>query len=58
MKVGRNNNLEVIEIVLGDLTNIIIDGPVPSAALTSILFTKGRTLANRHVATELHKNKN
>ena len=58
MKVGRNNNLEVIEIVLGDLTNVIIDGPVPSAALTSILFTKGRTLANRHVTTELHKNKN
>ena len=58
IKVGRNNNQEVIEIVLDDLTNVIIDGPVPSAALTSTLFTKGRTLANRHMATELYKNKN
>ena len=58
IKVGRNKNQEVIEIVLDDLTNVIIDGPVPSAALTSTLFTKGRTLANRHMATELYKNKN
>ena len=58
MKVGRNNVKEVIETVLGDLTNVMIDGPLPSAALTSMLFTEGRTLANLHVATELQNNEN
>ena len=56
MKVGRNNVKEVIETVLGDLTNVIIDGSLPSAALTSMLFTEGRTLANLQVATELLNN--
>ena len=58
MKVRRNNVKEVIETVLGDLTNVIIDEPLPSAALTSMLFTEGRTLANLHVATELQNNEN
>ena len=58
MKVGRNNVKEVIETVLGDLTNVMIDGPLPSAALTSILFTEGQTLANLQVATELQNNEN
>ena len=58
MKVRRNNVKEVIKTVLGDLTNVIIDEPLPSAALTSMLFTEGWTLANLHVATELQNNEN
>ena len=58
MKVGKNNVKEVIETVLGDLTNAMIDGTLPSAALTSMLFTEGQTLANLHVATELQNNEN
>ena len=42
-----------METVLGDLANVIIDGPLPSAALTSMFFTEVRTFANLHVATEL-----
>ena len=53
MKVGWNNVKEVMETVLGDLANVIIDGPLPSAALTSMFFTEVRTFANLHVATEL-----
>ena len=41
MKVRRNNVKEVIENVLGDLTSVIIDGTLPSAAFTSMLFTEG-----------------
>ena len=41
MKVRRNNVKEVIKTVLGGLTNVIIDEPLPSAALTSMLFTEG-----------------
>ena len=61
MKDGRKNVKEVAETVLvieTDLTNVIIDGALPSAALTSILFTEGRTLTNLHVATELQNNEN
>ena len=58
MKVQRNNVQEVGETVLGDLTNVQTDGPRPSAALTAMLFTEVRTLANLQVATELHKNEN
>ena len=58
MKVGRNNIKKVIETVLCDLTNAMIDGPLPSAALTSMLFTEGRTLANLHVTTQLQNNEN
>ena len=41
MKVRKNNVQEVIETVLGDLTNVIIDGPLSAAAITSMSFTEG-----------------
>lgn len=34
MKIRIDNFQEVVETVLGDLTNVITDGPLPSAALT------------------------
>ena len=58
MKVRKNNVQEVIETVLGDLTNVIIDGPLSAAAITSMSFTEGWTLAHLYVGTELHENKN
>ena len=36
----------------------MIDGSLPSSALTSMLFTEGRTLVNLHVATEFQNKEN
>ena len=58
IKVGRNNVKEVIETLLGDLRHVMVDGPLPSAELTSMLFTEGQTIANLHVATELQNIEN
>ena len=38
IKVGTNNVKEVIEALLGDLTNVTIYGPLPSAVLTPMLL--------------------
>ncbi len=45
---------EVIKTVLG----VTIDGPLPSAALTSVLSAEARTLANLQAAKALAENAN
>ena len=57
MNVGRNKVEGVIKTVLNDLAGISVEGPFPSAALTSILSAEARTLANLQAAKELAKNK-
>ena len=58
MNVGRGKVEEVIKTVLGGLTNVTIDGPLPSAALTSELSAEARTLANLQAAKALPENPN
>ena len=58
MNVGRGKVEEVIKTVLGGLTNVTIDGPLPSAALTSVLSAEARTLANIQAAKALAENPN
>ncbi len=57
MNVGRNKVEGVIKTVLNDLAGISVEGPFPSAALTSILSAEARTLSNLQAAKELAKNK-
>lgn len=56
MNVGRGKVEEVIKTVLGGLTNVTINGPLPSAALTSVLSAEARTLANMQAAKALAEN--
>ena len=58
MRVGRNNVGKIIETVLSSLTNVTLDGPLPSAATTSMLFIEAQTLANIQAGLALTKNIN